>query len=224
MKTQRQCGIEGRLRLVLALVVCLGIAPLRADTLELANGDRYSGALVSVTPAKVLFQSDVQGLVSLPRAKVARVTFQAPVAADTETNAPVNAATAQAAGVFGPPTPSTLALATNGVAARTNNVVQQIRKQGIDAGLLGHVQDQILAKGTPESRQKFDELLGGLMSGKLSISDIRAQAQNSVKDIQEAKKALGGQGDDLLDGYLSILQKFVQETETETNAKTNSTR
>ena len=74
------------------------------------------------------------------------------------------------------------------------------------------------SKSSPEAAQKFNELLGGLTSGSLSITDIRAQAQNSIKEIKEAKKELGKDADGMLDGYLDILQKFVQETDSPTTA------
>jgi len=46
-----------------------------ADVVELVNGDRYQGTVVSMTEGFLDFQSEIQGRVKLPRAKVATITL-----------------------------------------------------------------------------------------------------------------------------------------------------
>src|SRR5690242_15625515 len=70
--------------LSLFLFTCLSAlllaAPVRADLLELTNGDHYSGTVLALTKTNLEFQSEVQGLVKIPRDKVARITLHEPVA------------------------------------------------------------------------------------------------------------------------------------------------
>src|SRR4051794_31661174 len=64
-----------RLGLVLAAGAALLVFPALADVLELTNGDHYSGTIISMTRSNVEFQSEIQGLVKLPRDKVAKMTL-----------------------------------------------------------------------------------------------------------------------------------------------------
>ena len=48
---------------------------LRADQVELQNGDRYVGKVLSLTTNQLVLQSDVLGTIKLPREKVAVVTL-----------------------------------------------------------------------------------------------------------------------------------------------------
>ena len=60
--------------LLAALAVSLALSA-RADVLELVNGDRYQGTLIGMDRTNVVFDSEIQGRVKLPRDKVARVTL-----------------------------------------------------------------------------------------------------------------------------------------------------
>ena len=46
--------------------------PVKADLIELTNGDHYRGTVISMNQTQVEFQSDIQGRVTLPRDKVAQ--------------------------------------------------------------------------------------------------------------------------------------------------------
>jgi hypothetical protein len=74
------------------------------------------------------------------------------------------------------------------------------------------VQEQIFGKASPEASQKFEEIMNGLMSGQISVQDLRGQAQTAIQQARDAKKDLGGDAGEMLDGYISILEKFVAET------------
>src|SRR5437879_5182125 len=60
---------------VLAAATGLFALPVKADMLELTNGDHYLGTVVSMTQSNLEFQSEIQGLVKLPRDKVAKITL-----------------------------------------------------------------------------------------------------------------------------------------------------
>lgn len=51
------------------------LAPLRADILNLANGDRYVGHVELVNQTEVHLKSDVVGLLKVPREKVVSIYF-----------------------------------------------------------------------------------------------------------------------------------------------------
>ena len=188
-----------------ALALAIG-ASARADVLELVNGDRYQGTVIAMDRTNVEFQSEVQGRVKLPRDKVARVILH-------EVAAPPVART-------NAPGPSLILDGTNvisagGVPANTSDAVaQKMRQEGIDPKIVSQVQEEIFGRSNPQAAAKFDELFGGYMSGKLSVGDIRAQAQNSINEIKAVKQDLGEDAGGLLDGYLVILEKFVAETST----------
>jgi hypothetical protein len=191
--------------LLLGLVIGLLCLSARADLLEMVNGDHYSGRVIGMTQTNLEFQSDVQGLVKIPRTKVASISLR-PV---------VKPAAAATPGQLGSPLVATTA-AGSVSNAPSDAVVQQLRQQGVDPKMMDQLQQQLLGTSSPEATRMFNEMVGGLTTGSSSIQDIRAQAQKSLKDIQAAKKDMGSDSADLLDGYAAILQKFVNETETPT--------
>ena len=178
----------------------------KADLLEMVNGDHYSGRVIGMTQTNLEFQSDIQGLVKIPRTKVASISLR-PV---------IKPAVATATtGQLG--SPLVVKTAAGSVSnAPSDAVVQQLRQQGVDPKMMDQLQQQLLGTSSPEATRMFNEMVGGLTTGSSSIQDIRAQAQKSLKDIQAAKKDMGSDSADLLDGYAAILQKFVNETETPT--------
>ena len=62
-------------------------------------------------------------------------------------------------------------------------------------------------------------MVGGLMSGSLSMGDLRREAKTAADQIRELKHELGPEAGDALDGYLAELNNFLNETAAEsTNA------
>jgi hypothetical protein len=193
-----------------AQLVCF-IAPIalafhpsacRADLLELVNGDHYSGIVIELTRTNLEFQSDIQGLVKIPRDKIAKITLREPVAKPVAGMPAINSPTS-----------------TNS-AASADAVIQQMRAQGVDPNMINQIQQQILGQSNPEATRMFNSTMSGLMSGSISVEDIRGQARKAIQDIQAARKDLGGDSamTDLLNGYADILQKFVSETDAPTAA------
>jgi hypothetical protein len=197
----------------LLLFACLSAllvaAPSRADLLELTNGDHYSGTVIALTKTNLEFQSEIQGVVKIPRDKVAKITLR------ESTPKPVASVT-----VTPQPSPAPIAAPSSPAAAKpatqTDTVIQQMRRQGVDPNLMSQIQEQVFGKSSPEASRMFNDMVNGLMSGSLNVGSIRSQARNAIKDIQSAKKDLGGDAgiSELLDGYADILQKFLQETGT----------
>jgi hypothetical protein len=186
--------------LLCALLTALS---LRADQLQMVNGDHYAGKILSLNSNAIVFESDVLGKVTLPREKIASMSFGAGAAANAATNAPVVAR---------------VVTATNRFVHASNNIGAALRN-GTNSVAIEQIRQQMLTGTTPEANQKYDELLGGLMNGKLSVNDIRTQAKTSIDQINKMKREMGPQADPMLDSYLEILQNFVNEAEPATPAK-----
>ena len=199
MNTSKRSWRETILGLACAAAL-LPALPARADILELSNGDHYSGTLVSLNQTNLEFRSEIQGVVKIPRDKVARITFR-------EISAKPAAGTAL---------PLSLPTLRPPAAAGSNQsaaAIAQIRKNGVDAQTLKELQEQLLGQSSPEVTSYFNKTVAGLMTGSLNVEDIRAQARKAIADLRAARKDMGGEEGEVLAGYLQILQSFVDETD-----------
>jgi hypothetical protein len=178
--------------------ITLGItatAHLRADQLEMQNGDRYVGKVLSVSANTVVLQNDVLGKINLPRNKVMSLAFGTNVVAS---KAATNVATVSVPTNL-PDVASLAALAKSNTNLSVNaDVVRQIREQ--------------MLAGSPEAAGKYDELASGLMSGKLNLNDIRREAKSSAEQLRKLKSELGPEAGDSLDAYLQVLDSFLNES------------
>lgn len=178
----------------------LTVFSLRADQLQMVNGDHYAGKILSLNSNAIVFESDVLGKVTLPREKVASMSFGVGFVATTNAPAATRVVTA-----------------TNRFVHSNTNIAVALRN-GTNTATIEQIRQQMLTGTTPEANQKYDELLGGLMSGKLSVNDIRGQAKTGIDQINKLKQEMGPQADPMLDAYLEILQNFVNEAEPSTPA------
>ena len=194
---------SGALRTTVALV-CGALALfatagwLAADQVELQNGDRFAGQVLSLNSNTVVLQSDVLGTLRLPRSKVAVITLGTGSATSSpalplSTNVPVR-----------PPARLPARTATN--------VAPVFRQLSVSTNLMRQVQKQFLSEAGPEANDKFNELLGGLMSGKLGVDDIRAQAQTAVDQLRALQRESGEETGLANSTYLTILDHFLKET------------
>ncbi len=196
------------LPILAALVVSLSWKSA-ADQVETQNGDRYYGKVVSLNADTLVIQSDVLGTVRVPRGQVAHITLG---------NLPATSSTRPATNVV-VPRPAA-ATATN----RAPDLMVMRNQLSTNSNLIQQVEAQFLAGADPAAKAKFNELLGGYLSGKLNINDIRAQAQAASDQIKSMRKDLGSEADIALDGYLAILDQFLKETAPAAGAGTNSAR
>ncbi len=184
------------------------VGGLRADQVEMQNGDRYAGKVVSMTDDTIVLQSDVLGKITLPRGKVANI----------------NLGTNAAAPVFGPP----VALSTNQAKAPslvlTNgnpDIAGALRHLGANTNFVNQIRKQFLSDAGPEANNKFDDLLGGLLSGKLDMNGLRTEAKSAADQIRTLKRQ-GGDVGEPLDSYLAILDNFLKQTAPAAAPKTNN--
>lgn len=183
---------------------------LRADVLEMQNGDRYSGKVLSVSADIVVLNSEILGKINVPRNKVASVKFGANVV-----GLQLSAHPAQPVATNLVAAPATTTLANTNV-----DLSAALRQLGGNTNFIGQIRQQMLA-GSPEAGAKFDEMVNGLMSGQINVSDLRRQAQSSAEQLRELKRELGPDADESLDAYLKILDAFVNETAAEPAGKTS---
>jgi len=184
------------------LLMLVAAWPVRADQVEMQNGDRYSGKVLALNTNSVVIQSEVLGKVLLPREKVAVVNFGTNLTAQrvaqaalrpSLTNFPIRAASGPLAG-------------------ENQEMASTLRHLGAHTNLIQHVEDQFLEDAGPEAKAKFDEMLGSLMNGKLDMNGLRAQVSEAVNQLKALKGDAGEQGAGMLDGYQAILEKFLKET------------
>src|SRR5436309_4215303 len=113
---------------VAVAVLVIGTICPRSDRVEMQNGDRYFGRVLSLNSNTLVLQSDVVGTVHLPRAKVALIAL----GADTPTNA---------AGALSSPS-SRLAAPTN----TALDLSASLRELGANTNFIQQVQAQILGE------------------------------------------------------------------------------
>lgn len=191
-----------RPRQAMVLLSCVGallsFAPYwaRADQVEMQNGDRYVGNVVSLNTNTLVLENEVLGMVRLPRGKVALITLGSrPPVSVTPLPSPAN-------GQVRAPSSARAAAATN--------PSPELRKLAEHTNLIQQVQRQFLGDAGPEANQKFDELLSGLMSGKLTVDDLRAQAQSAADQLRALKREGGEDAGFAADTYLAILDHFLK--------------
>ncbi len=175
---------------------CFVANGLRADQVQMQNGDRYFGKVTLGTNSLTL-QSEILGTVQLPRNKVASITLG------------TNLVSAVATAAHTPGNPSRAALvATN----RSSEMPASLRKLAGQTNLIQQVQSRFLADAGPEANAKFNELMTGLTTGTLNINDLRAEARKAAAQVRELRRGLDDENGSSLDMYLSILDRFLKES------------
>ncbi len=79
--------------------------------------------------------------------------------------------------------------------------------------MIGALQTKFPLLNTPEASGYFNDTLGGLMTGKLNIQDVRKDAVKARDELKSLQDELGPETGAALNGYMSILNKFIRETE-----------
>jgi hypothetical protein len=181
----------------------IAVTLLRADQVEMQNGDRYFGKVLSVSADTVVLESEVLGKIDVPRRKVVSLVF------GTNAVAP-KAATdvAQVSVPTNPPTSGSLAA----LASTNADLSAAFRNLRANTNFIGQIRKQMLASN-PEAASNYDELVNGLMSGTLNMDDLRRQAKSSADQLRELKRDLGSEAGDSLDAYLEVLDNFLKETD-----------
>jgi len=186
------------------LLLMLAMVPaLRADVLEMQNGDRYSGKVLGMSADFVVLNSEVLGKINVPRSKVANLAFS------------TNAAASGAAVNLPRPVSTNLSIVVSGpTVANTNaDLAAAFQQLGGDTNFVGQIRNQMFA-GNPQAAAKYDELVNGLMTGQINMNDLRKQAQASAEQLRELKREMP-EAAESFDAYLQVLDSFVNETANE---------
>ncbi len=190
---------ERRVTLVYAAVILfLATICLRADQVDMQNGDRYLGTVLSLDTNTLVLRSAVLGTVNLPRGHVAHITL-GPGGATNFT---------RAASVTKPQQTASSIAITNGM----TDLSASLRQLGANTNFIEQVRAQFLVDAGPEANNKFNGMVSGLLSGRLTVNDIRAEAKSAADQLNELKRDLGEDAGGALDGYLAILENFLRET------------
>ncbi len=191
---------------------------VRGDQVEMLNGDRYVGRVVSLGTDTLVVQSEVLGTLRLPRARISTITL--------ETHLPDRATNATHLSLAVPRSNNTArvsgAIATNA----SPDFASAMRQLSGNSNVIQQVQEQFLTGAGPEAQAKFNDLVSGLLSGKMGVNDLRAEARSAMDQARSARKEMGEEGGSMMDGYLAILDGFLKETEpasVPTNAATATT-
>jgi hypothetical protein len=188
------------------MILLFAAAPgLLADVVEMQNGDRYAGRVLSVSSDTVVLESEMLGKINVPRKKVASLAFG--------TNAALPTAMANVTRFSGSTNPPAAAPAA--ARADTNMALSaSLRQLGPNTNFVAQIRQQMLA-GSPAAAAKYDEMVSGLMSGQLSLNDLRRQAKSYADQLRELKRDLGPEAGDSIDAYLGVLDNFLRETAAE---------
>jgi len=183
-------------RLSLAFFLCGSLAI--ADQVETQNGDHFAGKVLSLDTNTLTLRNENLGIIKLPRSKITVITFDPGGATNATARPAISNGTAA--------TP---------LQAQTNNPFALFNKLGVTSNLVAQIQKQYLASAPPEARDKFNELMGGLLSGKLTMADIRLQAKSMADQVRAARKDLDDEQGMMVDAYLSILDRFLKSAPTD---------
>jgi hypothetical protein len=179
------------------IFACIVAPGLRADELDMQNGDRYFGTVLSVSADTVVLKSDMLGVINVPRTKVTNLAFgvKAAVPVSASPKPPVPAPPAASAG-----TNADLSTALRGLGADTN--------------FIGQVRQKFLADN-PGAASNYDAMVGGLLDGSLNLDDLRRQARSAADQLRELKRTGSSDSGIPVDAYLEVLDRFVNETASE---------
>jgi hypothetical protein len=181
------------------LVAWLAPLPvLHADQVEMQNGDHYAGTVISLNADTLTLKSEVLGTLRLPRRQVALVALG-------------NRALTNS----GPAMPHAQVESAGNSAGTTNllpALPAALTQPGASTNLNRQSVMQLVNDAGPEARNKFTELMGGYLSGKLSVDDIRDQAKSAADQLRALKNDLGPDASSAIDGYLAILDHFLGQS------------
>jgi len=183
------------------LLSCVLTGPVFADELTTVSGEHLVGKAVSANDKTIVFWSPTLGKIALARSNVVTITMAPTIATSTVTR-------------------------TNLAALTTTNKELAAVLQSLNAHpeQAENVTNDLLAQARPEATAKFNQMLRGLLSGSMSMADLRNEARTVRDQATDLRKDLGDEAGGILDSYISILDKFLAQTPAAQNSRTNSAR
>jgi hypothetical protein len=182
-----------RVSLVLTALL-LAALPAAADAVQLANGDVLNGKVLSLDDKQLSLESESLGQLTIPRGKIVTITLgnAKPAAAVVD---PKTAPAAPKAGTS------------------VEEAVKQLKAGGVNPKDVADLQKLFPELAAPGASKYFSETVAGLIGGKTSVQDIRKDAIQARDELNKLTKDLGPDVAAAVAPYLSILEKFIKETE-----------
>ena len=180
--------------------IVLSLLRLQADEVEMQNGDRYFGKVLSMSADTVVLDSEILGKVNLPRKKVTNLALGVNAGALKTANATTVSANQPAVG------PAPVLTDTN------SELATELRGLGANTNFIAQIRQQMLS-ASPEAASNYDEMVGNLLAGKMNMDDLRRQAQTSADQLRQMKREMGPEAGASLDAYLEVLDNFLKETD-----------
>jgi hypothetical protein len=88
----------------------------------------------------------------------------------------------------------------------------------LDPSSVAKVQQQFLSDANPEANELFQQMVQGLMTGKMDVNDVRNKAQGTLEQLRQFQKELGQDEEgELLGSYVNILEAFLKNASQRTN-------
>jgi hypothetical protein len=170
-----------------------------ADVVQTTSGDRYVGSIVAFTNGTLVFKSDIVGVVKIPKTRLAQVSFGSVAATNL------------------PPAKSMANIQTNAPVTAESDLSKVLSQLQAHTNLISGIQAKLLSDAGPEANEQFNKMVSGLLSGQISVADVRAQAAKAAADLREARKDLGEDSSVMIDSYLAILDRFLANSGSNTN-------
>jgi hypothetical protein len=183
------------LPLILFITAWLLQPSIFAETVHLINGDLIQAKIISLDEHSLTIESEILGSLHIPREKVARIDFITQSIADK----PLNSLNTSHSLSSNPGIPQ---LAIPG----------PLNSEG-STDLIKQVQQQMLTTAGSEANEMYQDMVQGVVSGKINVPQLKAMAEDTVQQIEELQAELGDDVGFALDGYLSILKGFIQKAE-----------
>lgn len=211
--------IVSRLFFLIALFLFALPATVRADRLQLSNGDEIEGELLEVSESIIRFRHPVLGTFTVPRQQVHAIELGKErggnrIMADGSEAPPETPEEVIDRLVNPQVTPDAVKKLEKGAMkhATPEGAVEQLRREGVDSKMMGQLHGMLPGFGSPEVQKIFEDRVTGLMSGSLTINDIRNEAIDVRDQLKELMDDLGS-GGEALRGYYGILDGFIKKTD-----------
>ncbi|MBX3439713.1 MAG: hypothetical protein KF861_19645 [Planctomycetaceae bacterium] len=186
-------------------------ALVRADSIELVNGDVIRGTVVSVDERQAVISSELLGQLRLDRSKLKSIRFGDQTASVPSTNGQPQTDQKPSASL------EDLIRELTGRGSSDDkakppalNLDELFQGGNLDLGGLQQLQKSLPLLSEPEVQKQFQKYMQGLMSGEMTLDDLRNDAADVRNGLKQLQKELGPRGQ-AFDGYLDILDSFLNE-------------
>jgi hypothetical protein len=199
------------MRYLLCAFLFIGLGNIAwGDKVYLLNSDQLNGKVVSLNDKELILKSDTLGEIKIPREKImtihlgeVKIPYQMYPEPPTFNALPY-------------PTLAPTTLQPSAEKQREPGLEDIFKKLQNSKELSGNIEKlegEFPLLMVPEVRKYFDDTVGGLITGEVSIESLRKQAIEARNQVKELEAELGPQGADALKPYMSILDKFIRESE-----------